>query len=143
MTLPRTNVRHGIKNPENNKHSESAEICFRVRSYERQRGIVRKMLEGVEGVIAMSSPLDRLFTSRRRFGTFGFASLTVSVLFGSPMGCSAPQAPLSIHMYNPKTYQALTCSARDQRAGTDVSVLAGAVERCAQRLEAQGFVREK
>jgi hypothetical protein len=46
-------------------------------------------------------------------------------------------------MYNPKTYQALTCSARDQRAGADVSVLAGAVERCAQRLEAQGFVREK
>lgn len=114
-----------------------------MKSYDRQRGIVRKMLEGAQGVTVMSSALDRLFTSRRRLGTFGFASLTVTVLFSTVMGCSAPQAPLSIHMYNPKTYQALTCSARDQRAGADVSVLAGAVERCAQRLEAQGFVREK
>jgi len=101
------------------------------------------MLEGVEGVTAMSSAVDRQFTSRRRFGTFGFASLTVSVLFGTVMGCSSAPAPLSIHMYNPKTYQALTCSARDPRAGADVSVLAGAVERCAKSLEAQGFVREK
>ena len=114
-----------------------------MRSYERQRGIVRKMLEGLQEVTVMSSSLDQLFTSRRRFGTFGFASLTVTVLLGTVMACGAPQAPLSIHMYNPKTYQALTCSARDQRGGADVSVLAGAVERCAQRLEAQGFVREK
>src|SRR5512139_492596 len=96
-----------------------------------------------EGIIVTSPAVEQLFSFRTRFGTFGFASLTVTVLFGMVMGCSAPQAPLSIHMYNPKTYQALTCSARDQRAGADVSLLAGAVERCAQRLEAQGFVREK
>jgi hypothetical protein len=79
---PRTNVRHGIQKSRNNKHSESTEICFRVRSYEQQRDIVRKMLEGVQEVTLMSSALDRLFTSRRRFGTFGFASLILGVHFG-------------------------------------------------------------
>jgi hypothetical protein len=48
-----------------------------------------------------------------------------------------------IHLYNPKTHQALTCSARDQRAGADASLLAGVVESCAKNLEARGFIREK
>ena len=59
------------------------------------------------------------------------------------IGCSSGKAPLVIHMYNPKTHQALVCSARDQRAGADSSMLAGAVESCAKNLEARGFIREK
>jgi hypothetical protein len=46
-------------------------------------------------------------------------------------------------MYNPKTHQALVCSARDRRGGTDASMLADAVESCARKLEAQDFIREK
>jgi hypothetical protein len=61
---------------------------------------------------------------------------------GTAFGCSGT-APLVIHMYNPKTHQALICSARDQRTGADASMLAGAVETCAKNLEAQGFIREK
>jgi len=57
--------------------------------------------------------------------------------------CSSGEMPLSVHMYNPKTHQALTCSARDQRGGSDASLLANAVENCARSLEARGFIREK
>ena len=62
---------------------------------------------------------------------------------GTVIGCSSGRAPLLIHMYNPKTHQALICSARDQRTGADPSMLTGAVENCAQNLEARGFIREK
>jgi hypothetical protein len=66
-----------------------------------------------------------------------------SFIAGAVIGCGSSQAPLSIHMYNPKTHQALTCSARDPSARYDTSLLAGAVESCAKSLEARGFVREK
>ena len=58
-------------------------------------------------------------------------------------GCSSEQRPLVIHMYNPKTHQALVCSARDQRPGAEPSFLAATVENCAKNLEAHGFIREK
>jgi hypothetical protein len=58
-------------------------------------------------------------------------------------GCSSGQSPMVIHMYNPKTHQALTCSARDQTGRSDSSMLASTVESCAKNLEARGFVREK
>ena len=71
---------------------------------------------------------------------------TISIIFLAAVGaigCSSGKAPLVIHMYNPKTHQALVCSARDQRVGADSSMLAGAVESCAKNLEARGFIREK
>jgi hypothetical protein len=70
-------------------------------------------------------------------------AVVLSAVAGTVIGCSSRQAPLVIHMYNPKTHQALICSARDQRAGSDPSMLAGAVESCAKNLEARGFIREK
>jgi hypothetical protein len=69
--------------------------------------------------------------------------LLVSLIAAGPIGCTSGSRPLAIHMYNPKTHQALVCSARDQRAGADPSLLAGAVETCARNLEARGFIREK
>lgn len=66
-----------------------------------------------------------------------------SLLAGTAIGCSSAEPPLSIHMYHPKTHQALTCSARDQLSRSNRTVLAGAVESCAKTLEAQGFLREK
>ena len=82
-------------------------------------------------------------TYERRLGMLEVTSLVVTAVIGTAMGCSSAPAPLAIHMYNPKTHQALTCSARDPRPGADVSLLAGAVEKCAKSLETQGFVREK
>lgn len=58
------------------------------------------------------------------------------------LGCGSSERPLSIRMYNPKTFQELTCAARDQTQRSDASLLAGAVENCAKTLEAQGFVRQ-
>jgi hypothetical protein len=66
-----------------------------------------------------------------------------SLIAAAAIGCSSAEAPLSIRMYNPKTFQELTCSARDQTHRSDSSLLAGAVENCARTLEAQGFVRQK
>ena len=61
---------------------------------------------------------------------------------GAVIACRSAEAPLSIHMYNPKTHQALVCSARDPSARYDTALLAGAVESCAKSLEERGFVRE-
>jgi hypothetical protein len=71
------------------------------------------------------------------------AGALLGAVAGTAIGCSSGQAPLVIHLYNPKTHQALTCSARDQRTGADASLLAGVVESCARNLEARGFIREK
>jgi hypothetical protein len=79
---------------------------------------------------------------RYRFESSTYIVLLVS-LIAAATSCSSGQAPLSIQMYNPKTHQALTCSARDQRPGSDASILAGAVESCARSLEGRGFIREK
>ena len=70
-------------------------------------------------------------------------ALILIAVAGTAIGCSSGPAPLSIKMHNPKTDQSLTCSARDERPDTDVSMLAGAVENCARSLEARGFVRQK
>jgi hypothetical protein len=80
---------------------------------------------------------------RSQFARFMAGALILSAITGTTIGCSSGQAPLVIHMYNPKTHQALVCSARDQRAGADPSLLAGAVETCARNLEVRGFIREK
>jgi hypothetical protein len=84
-----------------------------------------------------------IFTVVRRSRRDPLAALASSLVVLAAIGCNSAQAPLAIHMYNPKTHQALTCSARDEYHRTDVSLLAGAVESCAKNLEAQGFVREK
>jgi hypothetical protein len=77
------------------------------------------------------------------FARFMAGALILSAVAGTAIGCSSGPAPLVIHMYNPKTHQALVCSARDRRGGTDASMLADAVESCARKLEAQDFIREK
>ena len=64
--------------------------------------------------------------------------LALTIAFAS---CGAVEAPLAIRMYNPKTNQTLHCTARSQSAEFN-SVLAQTVEACAQRLEANGFVRD-
>ena len=86
-------------------------------------------------LFASPEPIESL---SRIFPAAVSAGLAALMLFG----CSAGEAPLSIHMYHPKTHQAFTCSARDQRAGADVSLLARAVESCAKTFEARGFIRE-
>ena len=80
---------------------------------------------------------------QRQFARFMARALILNTITGTAIGCSSGQPPLVIHMYNPKTHQALICSARDQRSGTDASMLAGVVESCAKNLEARGFIREK
>lgn len=79
---------------------------------------------------------------RSQFGKIAAVVSIASFIAGAVIGCGSAEAPLSIHMYNPKTHQALTCSARDPSARYDTAVLAGAVESCAKNLEARGFVRE-
>ena len=49
-------------------------------------------------------------------------------------------SPLSIVLKDPKTNVVTKCAAREF-GSTDTAVLAKAVEACARRLEAQGFVR--
>jgi len=66
-------------------------------------------------------------------------TLFVSIIFG----CAAGAPPLLIKMHNPETDQTLTCNASDRMGRTDPTVLASAVESCAQQLETRGFVREK
>ncbi len=94
-----------------------------------------------------SDPLKHLHeqkeASQSEFARSIAGMLILSAITAPVIGCSWRPAPLVIHMYNPKTHQALTCSARDQRAGSDASMLAGVVESCAKNLEARGFVREK
>jgi hypothetical protein len=58
-------------------------------------------------------------------------------------GCSSAAAPLTITMQHPETKQTLNCSAKDQFARADTSMLASAVESCAKSLEARGFVRQR
>jgi hypothetical protein len=73
--------------------------------------------------------------------SIGRAAL-IAVAALNMVGCSAGEAPLSIHMYHPKTHQAFTCSARGAPRGTDLSLLAQSVESCAKTFEARGFIRE-
>ena len=70
-------------------------------------------------------------------------SLMPGLVGATIIGCSTRPAPMVIHMYNPKTHQALVCSARDQTARSDNALLANAVESCAKTLESRGFIREK
>ena len=69
--------------------------------------------------------------------------LLTYVLVAIIFGCASGPPPLLIKMHNPETDQTLTCNASDRMGRTDPTVLASAVESCAQQLETRGFVREK
>jgi hypothetical protein len=79
------------------------------------------------------------YRNRHRHRLAFLAIVTMQAAFA----CSSPPPPLSIKMHNPKTDQTLTCTAKDQLGRTDPSLLAAAVESCAQGLESRGFIRQK
>ena len=55
-------------------------------------------------------------------------------------GCTQANPPLSIALKNPKSGAVQKCSAREG-SGKDTPALSQAVEMCARRLEARGYVR--